>query len=317
MYNKMYNKIINPKNGKKVSINSKLGRKIIKKYMKFVGGASATDLAAIRETVINYRQNQEQEKIYRAKRKAKQMPRRDIVGSKGAIGQKQASKTPTKSLNIVVSDSSPNGSRFAQHVFQNVHKDDFKSTFERFQMTLNLPGESYKLDIQHLPALNTLLGRITEETNIIILPLVTLVNRLDIRSEYEKLTKLINEANSVAPNALIIIATDRTNNHTSVTRAISSALEHRHQNIVRRTIVNRHDELISKRQLVFLDYDLDLDGREMGRILDSYNAMSSRVEFAKAQYGPISKLLGVASSVASSAASSAASYAKNMWSWHR
>ena len=270
MYNKMYNKIINPENGKKVSINSKLGRKIIKKYMKFVGGAFS-------------------------------------------------SKTPTKSLNIVVSDSSPNGSRFAQHVFQNVHKNDLKSTFEQLRMTLNLPGKSYKLDIQHLPALNTLLGRITEETNIIILPLV---NPSDSRSEYVKLTKLINEANSVAPNALIIIATDRTNNNTSVTRAVSNAgdifnrdgeFTHHGESVndsIIRMIVNSHDELISKRQLVFLDYNLDLDGREIGRILDSYNVMSSRVEFAKAQYGPISKLLGVASS----AASSAASYAKNMWS---
>ena len=38
----MYNKIINPLTGKKVSVKSKLGKKIIKNYLSLLGGATSS-----------------------------------------------------------------------------------------------------------------------------------------------------------------------------------------------------------------------------------------------------------------------------------
>ena len=39
----MYNKIINPKTGRKVSIYGKIGKKILNNYIKFIGGAAAAE----------------------------------------------------------------------------------------------------------------------------------------------------------------------------------------------------------------------------------------------------------------------------------
>ena len=48
----MWNKILNPKTGKKVNINSKIGKSILRNYIKQIGGAEAEEVIKCFNTIL-------------------------------------------------------------------------------------------------------------------------------------------------------------------------------------------------------------------------------------------------------------------------